>query len=176
MIRIFRCGMSTSFFKSHKFNGANKMPAYLSIEVVSVPTFRFLTGLPDFFLVQHTKTRGKYSKWLQNYIPKTHKIYPMVVKYYKWPKFITPISIPMFSKIYPNWDFWSQRNHLATLVFDLLKIIELFFILKTSLKMNRNTKMSQAMRICLKKVKKLHTYASYIFIVQSQNYIRNQIC
>jgi hypothetical protein len=33
----------------------------------------------------------------------------MVVKYSKWPKYITTFSIPRSSKIYPNWDFWSEK-------------------------------------------------------------------
>jgi hypothetical protein len=37
-----------------------------------------------------------------------HKIYPMVVKYSKWPEFKKIFSIPRSSKIYPNWDFWSE--------------------------------------------------------------------
>jgi hypothetical protein len=36
-----------------------------------------------FFLVQNTKTGGKYTKLPQN-IPNGHKIFPIAVKYTKW--------------------------------------------------------------------------------------------
>jgi hypothetical protein len=42
--------------------------------------------------------------------PNGHKKYPMVVKYSKIPEYMTTFSIPRSSKIYPKWDFWSQKK------------------------------------------------------------------
>jgi hypothetical protein len=39
-----------------------------------------------------------------------HKKYPMVVKYSKWPEYITTFYIKNSSKIYPNRDFWSEKK------------------------------------------------------------------
>jgi hypothetical protein len=50
-----------------------------------------------FFSVQCTKARKKYTK-----LANSHKIYPIVVNYFKWPEYITTFSIPRSSKIYPN--------------------------------------------------------------------------
>jgi hypothetical protein len=33
----------------------------------------------------------------------------VVVNYYKWPEYIT-FSLPRSCKIYPNWDFWSEKK------------------------------------------------------------------
>jgi hypothetical protein len=39
-----------------------------------------------------------------------NKIYPMVVKYSKWPECITTFSIPRPSKMYPNRDSWFEKK------------------------------------------------------------------
>jgi hypothetical protein len=67
-----------------------------------------------FFLVQNTKT-GKYipndhkdTKWPEN-IPNGRYIDQMAIN-------IPTSSIARPSKIDPNWDFWFQKCHLATLM------------------------------------------------------------
>jgi hypothetical protein len=51
-------------------------------------------------------------------LPKNvHKIYPIVVKYYRCPEYTTTFPIPRFSKIYPNWDFWSEKKPSGNPVF-----------------------------------------------------------
>jgi hypothetical protein len=51
----------------------------------------------------------KYTKMAIK-LPKVHKIYLMIIKYSKWADYITTFSIPRSSKIYPNWDFWSEKK------------------------------------------------------------------
>jgi hypothetical protein len=69
---------------------------------------RLIPGLPDFSWYNIPK-RGKNIP--NDYkITKGHKTYPMVVKYFKRPEYITTICIPMCSKIYPNRDFWSEKK------------------------------------------------------------------
>jgi hypothetical protein len=34
----------------------------------------------------------------------------MVIKYYKCPEYLATVSILRFSKIYPNWDVWSEKK------------------------------------------------------------------
>jgi hypothetical protein len=61
--------------------------------------------LPDFFLVQHTKT-GKN-------VPTDHKIYKIyqkAVKYTKRPQNIPTSSTARHSKIDPHWDFWFENK------------------------------------------------------------------
>jgi hypothetical protein len=45
-------------------------------------------------------------------VPNEHKMYQMVIKYPKWPYniIIYYISNLRPSKIYPNWDFWSENK------------------------------------------------------------------
>jgi hypothetical protein len=71
-------------------------------------------GLPDFSWYNIPKW-GKIYKMTAK-LPNAHEMYPMVIKYYKWPENITTFSIARFSEIYPNWDFWSEKKPLATLV------------------------------------------------------------
>jgi hypothetical protein len=40
----------------------------------------------------------------------------MSVIYSKWPYNIPTFSLSSPSKIYPNWDFWFEKKHLATLL------------------------------------------------------------
>jgi hypothetical protein len=53
-----------------------------------------------FFLLQTYQNGEKY-------IPNYYKLYQMAVKYLKN---IKTFSIPRPSKMYPNWDFWSENK------------------------------------------------------------------
>jgi hypothetical protein len=68
----------------------------------------FLAGFARFFVIQYTKA-GKIYKLITK-LQNAHKIYPMVAEYYKWQEYITAFSIPRSCKIYPNWDFWSEKK------------------------------------------------------------------
>jgi hypothetical protein len=66
------------------------------------------TGLPDFSWYNTYTNAGKNTP--NDYkITNAHKIFRMVVKYYKCPEYITTFSIPRSSEIYPNLDFWSEK-------------------------------------------------------------------
>jgi hypothetical protein len=73
------------------------------------------TMVGRYFLAQYTKTRENLptyhciTKWPW-YIPNDHKIFQMTIKYFKWRLTIPAFSILGPSKIYPNWDFWSENK------------------------------------------------------------------
>jgi hypothetical protein len=66
------------------------------------------TGLPDFSWYNIPK-RGKICQ-ITTRFQNAHNICPTVVKYSEWRDYITTIFIPRPSKIYPNWDFWSEKK------------------------------------------------------------------
>jgi hypothetical protein len=76
--------------------------------------------LPDFFLIQHTKTGKiyqitvKYIKWPQNR-PNGHKIYQM-------DQYITTSSITRPSQIYQNRESWFENMPSGNPVSDLLGV------------------------------------------------------
>jgi hypothetical protein len=81
----------------------------LILPLLTTPTrVRCAPGLPDFSWSKHNKTE-KYTKLTQT-IPKSCKLYQMVVKYSKRPYYITIISIPRPSKFYQTWYFWFENK------------------------------------------------------------------
>jgi hypothetical protein len=49
-------------------------------------------------------------------LPNAHKIYTVVIKYSKWPEYITAFFIPRSSKLYPKWEFWSEKKPSGTVL------------------------------------------------------------
>jgi hypothetical protein len=77
--------------------------------------FSIGTMAARFFLVHDTQNREKCTKWTRN-VSDYHKMSQMSVKYSKKPKNISTFSNQSPSKIYPNWEFWFEKKHLATLI------------------------------------------------------------
>jgi hypothetical protein len=77
---------------------------------------RVPAGDARFFLVHNNTKIGKNVPKLSENVPNGHKISQMYINYSKWPSNILTFSNLRPSKIYPNWDFWFEINHLATLV------------------------------------------------------------
>jgi hypothetical protein len=61
-----------------------------------------------FFLVQYTKAGKIYQ--MTTKLTNARKIYLKVVKYSNSPEYTTTFAIPGSSKMYPNWDFWSEKK------------------------------------------------------------------
>jgi hypothetical protein len=69
------------------------------------------TGLPDgLFSYQKYNIPKRGKIYLMTKFSNAPKIYPTVVKYCKLPEYISTFSIPRSSKIYSNWDFWSEKK------------------------------------------------------------------
>jgi hypothetical protein len=58
-----------------------------------------------FFFVKNTKAGRNIPKCSQNF-----QMPIKYTKYYKWPEYITTVSILRSSKVYPYWDVWSEKK------------------------------------------------------------------
>jgi hypothetical protein len=95
----------------------------------------------------------------------------MLVKYSKLPDFITTFSIPRSSKIYPNWDFWSEKKPSGNpggAVKFILEIVKKMFYAKFCGGEIGSRKMASSLYICTYMRKELKLLgAMYIYICRT---------